>query len=424
MPQTPPRQQQGDPSGRGQLTGHGTTVIALFFAATTICYFDRLVLPILSKDIRESLGFGNVGYGYVNAARSFLYMLGFLFAGRLVDTLGTKKSYLLSIASWSGVGALTALSGSVWSLGIWSGLLGLTQSGNFPAAIKGVSEWFRAKQRAFATSLFNSGSSVGPIIAPFLIAAVAKTAGWKGAFVTFGLLGLALAALWPFLYRDPPGATASPSPPRNEVSWGELFRHKEAYGIMIGKFLTDPVWWFYMFWIPPYLYDDHGFSVDEVAWAFAVIYLIAIVIGNLIGWLPGFLVERGFSVLKSRKTAMLGAASFMPLVVLAGVFNHPWVAILLVGLACAAHNGWSANIFTLSSDCFPPDVVGSVTGLAGFGGALGGILFSSLIPGYAIEWFGYLPVFVLMGILHPLAYIVIRLTISDREIARRGWEQA
>jgi ACS family hexuronate transporter-like MFS transporter len=415
------KEQQPREAARGGFPVYGWIIIGLFFAATTVNYFDRLVLPILIKDIREDLGFGNVAYGYVNAARSFMYMAGFLVAGRVIDRLGTKKGYLLSITSWSATAAMTSLSGSAWSLGFWSGLLGLTQSGNFPAAIKGVSEWFSPKQRAFATSLFNSGASVAPIVAPFLIAFVAKVAGWRWAFVTFGLLGLILVAAWPFLYKNPPqhGVVA-----RKELTWRKLLEHRDTYGIMIGKFLTDPVWWFYMFWMPPYLYDKHGFSVDQVAWAFAVIYLIAIVLGNLIGWLPGFLAGRGWSILKSRKTVMLGSALLMPFVMLAIVFQHPWVAIMLVALACAAHNGWSANIFTLTSDCFPPKAVASVTGLAGFGGALGGILFSSLVPGYAIEWVGYQPVFVLMGLLHPVAYVIIRFTIRDSGAEVSDWEHA
>lgn len=422
MGEIPTREEENtNQSTTGGFTGYGIVVIGLFFAATTVCYFDRLVLPILSKDIRQSLGFGNVGYGYVNAARSFMYMVGFLFTGRIVDWLGTKKSYLSSISSWSAVGALTGLSGSAWSLGFWTGLLGLTQSGNFPAAIKGVAEWFSPKQRAFATSLFNSGASVAPVIGPFLIAAVAKAAGWRGAFIAFGLLGLILTAVWPFVYRDPPPAGGSDARPEREIKWRELLKHRQTYSIMIGKFLTDPVWWFYMFWIPPYLYDNHGFSVDQVAWAFAAIYLTAIAGGNFIGWLPGFLSRRGLPILKSRKVAMLGAALLMPFVVLSTVFHHPWAAIGLVALACAAHNGWSANMFTLSSDCFPKNAVGSVTGMAGFGGALGGILFSSLIPGYVIEWVGYSPVFVLMAILHPLAYLIIHLTITDRGAEASAW---
>jgi ACS family hexuronate transporter-like MFS transporter len=398
-----------------ECSGYRWTILALLFVATTINYLDRTVLSVAVKDIKETLQLSDIQYGYVLTAFQLMYTVGFLAAGRIIDRLGTRLGYLLSILAWSIAGSLTGLSNSALSLSFWRGMLGITESGNFPAAIKSVSEWFPPRQRAFATSLFNSGPSVALIVGPPIIAVLTLTTGWRWAFVIVASSGFILAGLWPFIYKLPAHLTTQSEQPAlansHKVRWSDLLRHRQTYGIMIGKFCTDPVWWFYIFWLPNYLYDKRGFDIKGIAIAVPLIYIVAIILGNIAGWAPGFLIARGSPVQKARKTVMLVCAMCMPISAMAVFAPNPWLAIALVSLACSAHNGWSANIFTLSSDCFPSRAVGSITGLVGFAGGLGGIIIASLAPGYIVTYFGYVPVFILMGVLHPFALVCIHLLL-------------
>lgn len=394
-------------------------ILSLLFAATTINYFDRIVLSVLIPEIKKDLDISDIAYGHILSAFQFAYTFGFLAAGKFIDWIGTKYGYMLSILFWSIAAALHSLCRSAFCLGTWRGFLGITESGNFPAAIKSVSEWFSIKDRSFATSLFNSGASISSIIGPPIIVAITLSAGWRWTFFTFGAVGIILVIIWQFVYKTPQQNINIPDPKKpeqNEYRWSVLLRHKETYGIMIGKFLTDPVWWFYLYWMPNYLNDQRGFNLKDIAIAIPLIYTIATLLGFVGGWFPGYLMRRGWSVMKARKTTMLICASFLPVSAMAVLADNPWVTILLVSLACSAHNGWSANIFTLVSDCFPSRAVGSVTGLAGFAGGLGGLLIATFAPGYIVTYFGYIPIFLLMGILHPLAFIGIHFLIKDVKI--------
>lgn len=393
-------------------------ILALLFAATTINYFDRIVLSILYPEIKDILGISEIDYTHINTAFRVMYMLGFLVVGKFIDRMGTRRGYWLSIICWSVVAALTSLVRSAFSLGFWRGLLGLTESGNFPAAIKSVSEWFPAKERSLATSLFNSGPSIAPIIGPPMIAVIYLWAGWRWAFFIIASFGFVLAAVWPFLYRKPKHIEDLPTQQDQSAEeipkWRDLLKHKETYGIMIGKFCTDPVWWFYMAWIPIYLKSERGFDLKEIVFAVPLIYIIAIILGNFAGWSAGYLIRRGVEPRKARRRVMFACACCLPISALAVFAPNPWVAILLVSLACSAHNGWSANIFTLVTDCFPSQAVGSATGLAGFAGGVGGILIAGLAPGYIVKYFGYVPIFMLMGVLHPIAMLCIHLLTKRR----------
>ena len=389
-------------------------ILSLLFAATTINYFDRIVLSVLLPEIKKELTISPVNYGYILGAFQLTYTIGLLSAGYVIDRLGTKLGYLLSILLWSIAGAMHGICGSGFCLATWRGMLGLSASGNFPAAIKSVSEWFKIDDRAFATSLFNSGSSISSIVGPPLIAAIALMTGWRFTFVVFGTLGILLVGLWQFLYRKPPIANSDNIPAEHsKIKWSLLLKEKQTWGIMLGKFFTDPVWWFYLYWMPDYLNTQRDFDLKGIAIAIPMIYTLATLMGFVGGWFPGNLMRRGWSVGKARKTTMMISALFLPISAMAVVAQNPWLAILLVSLACGAHNSWSANIFTLCSDCFPSKTVGSVTGLAGFAGGLGGIIFSALIPGFVVQYFGYMPVFILMGFLHPLAYIMISIFIKE-----------
>lgn len=394
-------------------TNYRWVILALLFAATTVNYLDRIVLSVLLPAIRDDLALTPKTYGYILSAFQFTYTIGLLLVGNVVDRLGTKLSFIVSILLYSVAGALHGLCGTAFCLATWRGVFGIAASANFPASIKAVSEWFKIKDRAYATALFNSGSSISQIIGPPIIAAVALASGWKITFVIFGAVGLGLVLFIQAFYKKPAEIIDEQISLTAKIGWGKLLKHREAYGIMLGKFLTDPVWWFYLYWMPTYLNDERGFNLKAIGLAIPVIYILATLMGIVGGWIPKKLMAMGWDVDRARKTTMLGSAALFPFTIIAVFAGNPWIAIVLVSVACGAHNTWSANIFTLSSDCFPSKAVGSMTGLGGFAGGLGGIFFSALIPGFIIEYFGYVPVFILMGIMHPLAYVAIKLLIKQ-----------
>ena len=395
-------------------TNYRWVILSLLFIATTINYFDRIVLSVLIPEIKRELNINDISFGHIISAFQITYTIGFLAAGKFIDWIGTRWGYLLSIFFWSIAATAHSLCGTPFCIAAWRGILGFTESGNFPAAIKSVSEWFPIHERAFATSLFNSGASISSIIGPPIIVMIALAAGWRWAFFTFGMIGIVLALIWPFAYKIPKWNYDNVTRMnflQKKYKWWLMLRYKETYGIMLGKFLTDPVWWFYLYWIPNYLDSQRGFHLKDIAIAVPLIYTIATLLGFVGGWFPGHLMKRGWSIGKARKTTMLICALLLPISATAVIVQNPWITILLVSLACSAHNGWSANIFTLVSDCFPSSAVGSVTGLAGFAGGLGGLLIATLAPGYIITYFGYIPIFFLMGILHPIAFVGISLLI-------------
>lgn len=388
-------------------------ILSLLFVATTINYMDRIVLSVLIPTIKSDLNLNDIAFGHILSAFQLTYTLGFLFVGKMIDKMGTKLGYLLSILLWSAAAAMHGVCRSASCLAIWRGALGITQSGNFPAAIKSVSEWFHVQDRSFATSLFNAGSSISNIIGPPLIVALALQAGWRWTFVAFGLLGFLLVAVWQVLYKSEKQPEFEQDQTKEHIPWLQLLRDRRSYAIMLGKFFTDPVWWFYLFWMPNYLSSQRGFDLKEIAFATPLIYIVATLIGFVGGWFPGFLMRKGWSVSRARKTTMALSAALLPITAFAVFAPSPWLAIALVSLACGAHNSWSANIFTLTSDCFPSRAVGSMTGLAGFAGGLGGLLFATLLPGYIVEYFGYVPIFVLMGVLHPIAYGCVHVFLNQ-----------
>ncbi|MBE0537500.1 MAG: MFS transporter [Phycisphaerae bacterium] len=395
-------------------------ILALLFCATTVNYLDRIVLGNVAATVKADLGLSDQQYGYIVSAVSAGYAVGLLLAGRLMDFLGARFGYLLAIAAWSAVTCLTGLSNSLPTLFVAQCAMGLVAAGNFPAAIKAVAEWFPARQRSLATSLFNSGPSVALVVGPPIIAWILIHVGsWRLTFVLMGSLGFLLAAVWPFIYRRPAIMglhDPSVDPPKAaKLRWSRLLTHRETLGIMVGKFCTDPVWWFYIAWLPSYLAKNREFDIMKIGLTLPVIYGLAILGGNLAGWTAGFLIRRGWAPRNARKIVMLTCAVCMPLSAFAVYARLPWAAILLISLANAAHNGWSANIFTLVGDCFKPAAVGSVTGLIGFAGGVGGIIISGLASGYIIEHFGYVPIFLLMGILHPVAMLFVHLFVKPGE---------
>jgi len=385
-------------------------VLCLLFAGTTVNYLDRIVLSVLLPEIEKEIPISPIVYGLILGSFQITYTVGLLGVGYVIDRLGTKRGYLISIISWSISSAFHGLCSSGLCLAVWRAVFGMSASGNFPSAIKSVSEWFKVEKRAFATALFNSGSSISSIIGAPLIVASMVAFGWRSTFVVVGLSGLLLAGIWQLFYKQPDKLQTKDA--ERQIQWSYLLKKKQTVGIMIGKFLTDPVWWFYLYWMPTYLNTQRNFDLRGIALAIPLIYIIATLMGFIGGWYPGFLMKRGWSVEKARKTTMLLSAALLPVTVYAVFATDPWITILLVGIACGAHNSWSANIFTMCSDCFDSETVGSVTGIAGFAGGLGGVLLSALIPGIVVQYFGYVPVFILMGVLHPVAYLFLRHLVS------------
>ncbi|MBC7925854.1 MAG: MFS transporter [Bryobacteraceae bacterium] len=406
-------------------------ICGLLFFATTINYIDRQVLGILKPVLRTELGWDEEQYGDIVFAFQLAYAIMLPLTGRLIDWLGTRVSYMLAVVVWSFAAMAHALASSAAGFSVARFALGFGEAGNFPAAIKTVSDWFPARERALATGIFNSGSNVGAIAAPLIVPWIAATWGWREAFVVTGALGFAWVLLWWWLYRQPRDhrnldaaelafiesdrEAEIDSPVR--VSYRELLRKRKAWAFMLGKFLTDPIWWFYLFWLPGFLFDRYNLNLTQLGPPLVVVYLAADVgsIGG--GWLSSALLSRGFTVNTARKVALLVCAiAVTPAVFIMYAGSNLWLAVGLVSIAAAAHQGWSANLFTLASDLFPRSIIGSVVGLGGMGGAIGGMLFAPAVGRY-LKWSGgaYGPVFVLCGSVYLVALLVIHVLVPRLE---------
>jgi len=401
------------------MTRYRWFILSLLFLVTTNNYLDRIVFSVLIPVIRDDLHISTQQYSYITASFQFAYTVGFLFMGKLIDRFGTRIGYAVSIAWWSAAACMHAVARTALQMGVWRGLLGLGEAGNFPSAIKAVAEWFPKKDRAFATGIFNAGTNVASMIGPPIFVWMAAKYGWRDCFLITGGVGFILVVIWWIVYRLPEhhrsvnaqelayikSDVEEAGGPK--VGWLEALRYKETWGFALGKFLTDPVWWFYLVWLPPYLYDVRKFNLTEVGWALPVVYLMADVGSVGGGWLSGFLMRRGWPNHKARKTAMGICAGLMPIAAMSVLAPNPVLAIALVSIATASHQGWSANLFTTTSDVFPKQAVASVTGIGGCMGGVGGVLFSALLPGYVVSHFGYTPIFLGMGLLHLTALLVV-----------------
>lgn len=390
-------------------------VLTLLFFATTINYLDRIVLGIMLPLIRADLHLTDQDYGNITGAFQAAYTIGFLIAGKFIDRFGTRIGYATAILWWSIAAALHGFSNSVMSLSLWRGLLGIGEAGNFPAAIKTVAEWYPPKDRAFATGIFNAGTNVASMIGPPALVALSAFYGWRACFVLTSSLGFVWLAAWLIIYRAPAKSSPEAQSGFRRVGWLDALQDRKTWGFALGKFLTDPVWWFYLYWLPPYLYDVRKFDLKQVGWALPVVYLMADVGSVGGGWLSGYLMRRGWGTMQARRGAMAVCALCMPVAALAVLAPGPVLAIALISLATAAHQGWSANIFTITSDVFPKEAVGSVVGIGGCAGGIGGFLFSAIIPGFIITHFGYVPMFAIMGALHVIALLSIFPLLKERQ---------
>ena len=401
-------------------------ILALLFFATTINYLDRILLGFLLPAIRLETHITDQEYGYITGSFQVAYTIGFLIAGKFIDRIGTRVGYAVALAWWSIAAGLHALSAGAVSLGGWRALLGLGEAGNFPAAIKGVAEWFPKKDRAFATGIFNAGSNVASMIGPPMFAAINQVYGWRACFLLTSALGAVWLVCWLTMYHTPEqhpavgsaelayiraDAAADANAPK--LTWGDVFKYKQTWGYAIAKFLTDPVWWFYLYWVPPYLFDVRHMDLKQIGWALPAIYLMADFGSVGGGWLSGFLMRKGWPNGKARKAAMGICAGLMPVAALAVLADGPVLAIGLISIATAAHQGWSANLYTTASDVFPKAATASITGIGGCFGGLGGVLFSAVIPGYVVTHFGYKPMFLVLGAFHLTALFFVHKLLGD-----------
>lgn len=397
-------------------------ICALLFFATTVNYVDRQVLGILAKDLQVSIGWTEVDYGNIVAAFNAAYAFGLLLAGRLMDCIGTRAGYTIAIIWWSLAAMGHALARTPFGFGVARAALGAGEAGNFPAAIKTVAEWFPKKERAFATGIFNAGSNAGAVIAPLTVPWIATTYGWQMAFIVTGAIGFIWLVFWLPVYKRPeehPKVSRAelahihsdpPDPPAAKIPWVRLIPRRQTSAFAIGKYLTDPVWWFYLYWIPNFFRDNHGLDLTTIGPPLIVIYLIADVGSVGGGWLSSTFIKRGWTINRARKTAMLICALAVTPIIFASNVKSLWVAVALIGIAAAAHQGWSCNLFTTTSDMFPRHAVGSVVGIGGMAGALGGATMA-VATGYILESTGqnYSIVFMIAGTLYLVALAFIHL---------------
>jgi ACS family hexuronate transporter-like MFS transporter len=389
-------------------------ICALLFLATTVNYMDRQILGILAVTLEREIGWSESQYGLIVTCFNAAYAIGLLGFGRLIDVIGTKAGYVFSIALWSVAAALHGLAHSVLHFGAARFLLGLGEAGNFPAAVKTISEWFPARERALAVGLFNCGSNVGAIVTPLVVPWLALRYGWRWAFILTGLVGLLWVAGWLAVYAPPgkhPRVSASElahiesgrEAVEPAVSWASLLGYRETWAWVLARFLTDPVWWFYLYWIPKFLYSQHGLTLDRIGAPLVVIYLAADGGSIFGGWLSSRLIHRGWTINAARKTAILVCALMVTPMVFAARIADLWLAVLVVSMAAAGHQGWAANMFAALSDMYPKRAVSSMVGIAGFGGSVGGMIVAAA-TGFILEATGsYMPIFLWAG----LSYLVI-----------------
>ena len=368
-------------------------ICALLFFATTINYVDRQVLGILAVPLQRSIGWSEADYGLIVTAFQAAYAIALVGFGSVIDRIGTRVGYAVCVAFWSVAAMSHALARSALGFGTARFALGLGEAGNFPAAIKTVAEWFPPSERALAAGIFNSGSNVGAILGPLLVPWIALNWSWRWAFVLTGSLGFLWVAPWLALYHRPPMAAAeAPSAPAR-IPWASLIPHRTTWALVVARFLTDPVWWFYLYWVPKFLHQHNGIDLAQLALPLMVIYIAADVGSIAGGWLSSALLDRGWKASDARKTAMLACALLVVPIAAAPWLSSLWAVVAVLGLATAGHQGWSANLYTLVSDAFPKQAVASVVGLAGFAGSVGGMLVASA-TGFILQATGsYVAVF-------------------------------
>jgi ACS family hexuronate transporter-like MFS transporter len=389
-------------------------ILSLLFFATAINYLDRAVLGVILPEIRSRFHFGLQTYGAIQMAFQLAYAVGSLIGGRLLDRLGTRIGYGLSVGLWSLVATLNAFAASALQFGMFRAALGLGESPNFPACNKTIAEWFPPHERASAMGVVHAGANVANIIGPPLFILIALKLGWQWCFAIMGALGFLWLPIW-WRFEHLPRREGAAAQAASKLSIRDVLKYKQAWGFGWAKFFTDPVWWFYLFWLPTYLTDVRHFTPAQRATALTVVYAISGVGAIAGGMVAGFLMKRGWAVGKARKRTMLFCAAIMPACGLSVLVPNAWHAVILFGLATAAHAAWATNLFTTTSDVFPTQAVGSTNGFGASLGGFGGALFSALIPGFVIPVVGYVPVLLTMSCFYLLAWLIVHRLMGDLE---------
>lgn len=414
----------------GKKTGnYRWRVVALLFFATTINYIDRQVLGILAPQLQELFNWSESDYGFIIVAFQAAYAIGLITMGGILDRIGTRAGYVIAMAVWSLAGMLHAAARSVISFASIRFILGLGQSANFPAAVKSVAEWFPKRERALATGLFNAGSNVGAILTPLIIPVIALKWGWQWAFIGTGAVGFIWLFFWVPFYKRPELNKKLNKAEREyileneqeetvKIPWIKIIPHRQTIGICLARFVTDPIWWFFLYWLPKFLNSNHGIDLTNIGPPLVIIYLFSIGGSIFGGWLSSVYISKGRSPVAARKATILLLALLVIPIFYASETSSMKLAVVLISLAAFAHQGYAANIFTIVSDIYPKNAVGSVTGLAGFSGAIGGLLFSGA-AGLILEYTGsYYILFGFASVAYLLCWLFLKLLVPDGKTVR------
>ena len=403
-------------------------ILFMLFAATTINYLDRQILSILKPILDQELGCTDAQYGMIMSIFQASYAVGLTMFGWIIDKYGARMGFAISIIWWS-VGALShAFAVGAKSMGLSRVILGLGEGGNFPASIKTVTNWFSSGERVFATTLFNSGANVGALVAPATIPFIAAAWGWQSAFIAAGVLGFIWVIFWLRMPKNPRMklaeesaalAQAEKEEARASIPWRKLLAYRQSWSLILVRFLTDPIWWFFLFWLPDFFSKHFGYNIKESALPLIVIYALVTVLSILGGTLTKFLANRGWSLNKVRKISMLVFACCVVPMIFVQYFDM-WTIVAVLGLAGGAHQAWSASVYTLGSDMFPKSDVASITGLSGMAGQIGSVLFQTAV-GFTLSWFaaqgnashGYDIIFMVCGSAYLAAFVIFSLIIPN-----------
>jgi ACS family hexuronate transporter-like MFS transporter len=431
-PAIPVMASSGKPTSLASMAGkvgmYRWAICAMLFVATTINYMDRQVLGILAPILQSKLGWNDIQYGYIVTAFIAAYAIGVLAFGAVIDRIGTRLGYSLSMAIWSLAAMGHALVHTPFGFGVARASLGLGEAGNFPSAIKTVAEWFPSRERALATGIFNSGSNIGAIIAPLCVPWIAIHYGWRPVFILTGMCGLPWIAIWLAAYRKPRqhphlskaelSYIESDAPePQTRIPWFSLFHYRQTWAFVLAKGLTDPMWWFFLYWLPKFLYTKHGLSLGQLGLPLVVIYAFSDCGSIFGGWLSSHFIKIGWTVNRARKTAMLIFALSVTPIILASKVSSLWGAVAIISVACASHQAWSANMYTTGSDMFPRRAVASIVGI---GTCVGGIfgMFIASFTGFILQaTHSYFSIFCFVGFIYLFALLILSILAPKLEPA-------
>lgn len=404
----------------GRVGRYRWVICGLLFAATAINYVDRQMIGVLKPTIEQELGWSETTYADIVVWFQLAYAIGYLSFGRVVDLIGARVGYAVAFTIWTVAHMMHGAARNAAQFAMVRFMLGIGEAGNFPAGLKAVTEWFPARERAFATGIFNAGANIGAVITPIIVPIIALSYGWRAAFVITGAVSFVWLGVWLWLYRRPrehPKVSvgelawieSDPADPAVKIPWRKLLGYRETWAFAVGKFLTDPIWWLFLFWLPDFLAKRHGLDLKTFGPPLVVIYLISDLGSVAGGWSSSRLMKRGMSANAARKLTMLGCAICVLPIFFAQYVDSLWLAVGIIGLATAAHQAWSANLYTLPSDMFPRAAVGSVVGIGGTAGAIGGMLMAKF-TGYVLDTTGsYTLIFAVAGSVYLIALALIHI---------------